>query len=160
VATRPSNPRNVDRHGWNLYEEYKRINERKLEEYSFVLGSKLAFKEIEEGGELVVIYEGELQLPKGVTLQVRKAFQTKRMGPGRGSLYVRGYSYRYNAHIKGKHTVLRFDNGHHPDEYHGHWFDIETGDEIERRVMSRDDFPVFSEVLDELDRLMRFTESS
>ena len=42
------------------------------------------------------------------------------------------------------------------DDYHGHWFDLETGEQTERRSVSRDDFPVFSEVLDELDRIMGY----
>ncbi len=157
MATRLPNPRNANRHEWNLYETYKRIHERKLAAYPFILDSSQSFKEFEYDGDLFVVYEGEFSLPKGVTLEVTKAFETKRMGRGRGSLYIRGFSYRYNAHIRGRGNVLRFDNGEDFEDYHGHWFDIETGEEISRVPMSRDDFPVFSEVLDELDKIMGFT---
>jgi hypothetical protein len=157
MATRSPNPRNVNRREWNLYEDYKRVHERKLAEYPFILDGSQSFDEIEFGGDLFVLYEGAFSLPKGVTLEVTKAFETKRMGPGRGSLYVRGFSYRYNAHIRGKANVLRFDNGDDPNDYHGHWFDIQTGEEVRRVSMHRDNFPVFSEVLDELDKIMGFT---
>jgi hypothetical protein len=157
VVARSPNPKHVNRRDWNLYEDYKRIHERKLAGYSFILGSSQAFNEIEWDGRLFVVYEGEFALPEGMTLQVTKAFETKRMGPGRGSLYVRGFSYRYNAHIRGKHTVLRYDNNDDFDDYHGHWWNKETGELLKRRSMSRDEFPLFTEVLDELDQIMGFT---
>lgn len=60
--------------------------------------------------------------------------------------------------VKNRHNILRYDNNDDFDDYHGHWFNVETGDETERRSMTRDDFPLFSEVLEELDQIMQFTE--
>ena len=64
--------------------------------------------------------------------------------------------YRYNAFLPGGHNVLRYDNGHYQkdDEYHRHEFDLATGEEISRRVITRLEFPVMHKVLDELMMLL------
>lgn len=158
MAARRSNPKHVGRHEWNTYEDYKRVNERKLAHFGFIKDSKIAFVEIDHEGDLFVRMDATLWLPKDVVLEVTKFFETGRRGPGQGRLYVRCISYRYNAWIVGKHNVLRYDNNDDFDDYHGHWWDKDTGDLIERRSMTRDAFPLFSEVLDELATIMEFTD--
>lgn len=158
MAARLPNPRHPNRHEWNTYENYRRVNEQKLATYTFIQEIELAFVEIDHEGELFIQMDATLWLSKRVILEVTKFFQTDRRGPGRGRLYVRCISYRYNARIRNRHNILRYDNGHDFDDYHGHWFNVATGDEIERRSMTRDEFPLFSEVLDELDQIMQFTE--
>ena len=157
MAPRLPGPKHAGRHEWNSYEDYKKVNERKLAQYPFIEDLKLAFMEILCEGALFVGMEATMSLPKNVMLEVTKYLATDRRGPGRGRLYVRTFSYRYNAWIKGKHAILRYDNNDDLDDYHGHWWDVETGEFLERRSMSRDEFPVFSEVLDELDEMMGFT---
>ncbi|MCH7484410.1 MAG: hypothetical protein IIA90_04595 [Chloroflexi bacterium] len=159
MATGSSNPRHANRHEWNRYEDYRQVNERKLAEYAFIEKIELAFEEIAFEGELFIEMNATLALPQNVILDVTKFFETRRRGPGRGRLYVRCISYRYNAWILGKHNVLRYDNNDDFDDYHGHWWDKNTGELIERRSMSRDDFPLFSDVLDELDEIMGFTDT-
>lgn len=157
MAARRPNPKHANRHEWNSYENYKRVNDQKLESYPFIEGIELAFVEIDYEGDLFIRMDATLWLPKDVVLEVTKFFETERRGPGRGRLWVRCISYRYNARIRNRHNILRYDNGHDLDDYHGHWFNIASGEEIERRSMSRNDFPLFSEVLDELDQIMNFT---
>lgn len=114
----------------------------------------MAFVEIEHEGHLFIRFDAILWLPKAVILEVTKLFETERRGPGKGRVYVRGVSYRYNAWIEGKHNILRYDNNDDLNDYHGHWWDKDSGDRLERRSMSRDEFPLFTEVLDELDEIM------
>ena len=59
----------------------------------------------------------------------------------------------YHFKISGKHTILRYDNGHTPDDYHRHVFDVKTGDLLIRESLCREDFPVLPEILDELERM-------
>lgn len=155
MAPRSPNPRHANRHEWNTYEDYRRINERKLTEYTFIQNSEVAFVEIDHEGDLFIRMDAVLHLPKSVILDVTKFFETIRKGPGKGRLYVRCISYRYNAWIQGKHNIL--DNNDDLDGYHGHWWNTDTGELIGRRSMSRDEFPLFTEVLDELDALIGFS---
>ena len=157
MAPIPPDTPHAGRHEWNTFENYGHINDRKLTEHPFVDHAEVTFEEIVFEGDLFIAMEATVHCPDGVILEVTKVFETKRMGPGQGRLYVRAFSYRYNAWIKGKHNVLRYDNSHNLDEYHGHRFDLDTGELLTRRMMSRDEFPLFTEVLDELQEI---TESA
>lgn len=89
---------------------------------------------------------------KGVEVDVTKFLETRPVGKGR--MQVRGFSYCYNAHIAGKHNVLRYDNNHDFEDYHRHVFDINTGSEIKRIPIKRSELPTLAEFLDELEKLM------
>ena len=143
------------RHEWNTFENYGHINDRRLTEHRFVDHSEVTFEEITFEGDLFISMEAIVYCLKDVILEVTKVFETKRMGPGGGRLYVRAFSYRYNAWIKGKHNILRYDNSHDLDEYHGHRFNPDTGELLTRRTMPRDEFPLFAEVLDELQEIVK-----
>ncbi len=96
---------------------------------------------------------------RGVILEVDQWFQTRRLADGR--LQVRPFSFRYNASIRGRHNVLRYDNGHSLNEYHRHSFDLATGRERPRELLSRSEFPLLVQVLDELESLLsRHSEGS
>lgn len=89
MATRRSNPKHVGRHEWNAYEDYKRVNERKLADYPFIEDIELTFVEIGHGGQLFIRMDAILRLPQGVVLEVTKFLETQRRGAGRG----RGYTF-------------------------------------------------------------------
>lgn len=154
MASRLSGTQNPGRHDWNTFENYGHINERRLDEHPFVESSEVTFSEIEAEGDLFIVMDATVHCRKNVVLEVTKYFETMRRGRGEGRLYVRTQSYRYNACFRGKHNILRYDNAHELDEYHGHWFDLETGHPIDWRAMSREEFPLFSEVLDELQEMV------
>jgi len=140
-----------DRHGWNSYENYKEIHESRLTAHSFVDHSRpntIAFEFYELEGELYMEMNGEIHCKHMVVLEVTKYFETRWTRGGR--LQVRCFSYRYNASIVGEHNVLRYDNAHDPDEYHRHVFDVATGEPVRMECMTRNDFPLLSEILDEL----------
>jgi hypothetical protein len=164
MASIPPNARTADRHGWNRYERYRQIHERVLSQdfpYLTPDSINITFEELETaGGEFWVHIYGWVYCPKGVVLEVEKYLETERRGPGRGTVYVRGVSYRYNAWIEGKHNILRYDNGHSLDDFHGHWYDLETGREIRQKALTRNEFPLMSEVLTELAGIVGFGEES
>lgn len=87
--------------------------------------------------------------PNAVVLEVEKYMETR---DANGRLLVRTFSFRYNAYIKGKHNILRYDNGHDFDEYHRHVYDVQTGEQIISELLERSDFPVLSDILDELEK--------
>ncbi len=60
--------------------------------------------------------------------------------------------YAYNAWHPGGHNVLRYDNQHigEDDAYHRHQFDPKTGKQIDYRTLTRIEFPVMHQILDEL----------
>ena len=140
-----------DRHGWNSYENYRQIHESRLAAHPFVDLSRpntVAFEFYELEGELYLEMNGEVFCKHGVVLEITKYFDTRRTRGQR--LQVRCFSYRYNASIAGKHNVLRYDNGHDFDEYHRHVFDVTTGRPVLEQHLTRNEFPLLSEVLDEL----------
>ena len=64
---------------------------------------------------------------------------------------IRGRRYAYVGWVPGRHLLLKYHNLHaDPEEYHHRIYDPNTGREIAYEVLQRYQFPVFSEVLDEL----------
>ncbi len=87
-------------------------------------------------------------------IRVNKLLDVRRR---HGHVQVRGLDYNYHARIpqgrserKGR-NVLRYDSGHShtPDVFHRHEYDSETGEDT-LTLMTRDEFPVLSEMVDEL----------
>ena len=143
-----------DRHGWNSYQNCREIHEARLAAHPFVDHSRpntIAFEFYEFEGELYMELNGQIHCRNGVVLEVTKYFETRWTRGGR--LQVRCFSYRYNASIAGKHNVLRYDNGHDLDEYHRHVFDVTNGQPVLEEHLTRNEFPLLSEVLDELARM-------
>lgn len=122
----------ADRHGWNSLENYRSIHENRLNNHSFLDPNRphtVAFDFFEVEGDLFVRVAGEIHCRGGILVEVEKYLET--YAARNGQIFVRGFSYRYNAYIPGKHNILRYDNGHDLDEYHRHIWDIESGAEIE-----------------------------
>ena len=91
---------------------------------------------------------GNVYCQNGVTLLVEKWFATRYIG---GLLQVRGYRYRYIGYIPGDSWVLKYHNLHEDqDEYIHRARDPDTG-HVQSETLSRSQFPVMSEVLDELE---------
>jgi hypothetical protein len=94
-------------------------------------------------------------VPRALPSGVDKTLETK---IGRqGMLEVQGQRYAYNAYFIAKHNILRYDNGHlfHPSEFHRHAFDLKTGRETERQILSRVDMPTLAEFLTEAEQLVK-----
>lgn len=95
--------------------------------------------------EGVVICRGGVEIEVAKLLQVRVRL---------GQVEVRGLKYRYHARIFSGgvgRNVLRYDSGHAhtPGVYHRHEYDVDTGED-RLTTLTRDEFPVLSEMVDEL----------
>ena len=144
-----------DRHGWNSLENYQIIHETRLNNHPFLDPDRphtveFSYFELDDG--LIVQVAGEVFCLHNVTLEVEKYLETEDRA---GRIYVRGLSYRYNARVRGRHNVLRYDNGHDLNEYHRHVWDIRTGEEREFSIISRNEFPTLGEILDQLEGMFR-----
>lgn len=143
--------RQSDPHGWNSYDQYLNIEQSRLDNHPFVLSHNLRYDFYEYSGETYLRISGQVVCLNNVLLEVEKYLETRRTRPG--VLLVRTFSYRYNASVRGKGNVLRYDNGHDSDEYHRHVFDLETGEQAEYQLLDRFHFPTFPQILDELEEM-------
>lgn len=87
----------------------------------------------------------------GIEIEVRKLLDARLRA---GLIEVRGLKYNYHARIvEGTvgRNVLRYDSGHAhtPGVFHRHKYDLET-DEDHLTMLTREEFPVLSEMVDEL----------
>ena len=92
---------------------------------------------------------------RNVNLQVENLLETRYIGT-RGILQVRCYSFIYVAWIPGSHLVLKYHNHHaHLDEYIHRIYNVQTSQQTLYETLHRHQFPLFSEVLDELELTTR-----
>ena len=109
------------------------------------------FDDTEE--EDVVTQRGQVFCLRGVVLEVEKVMEVRYTG---GQRRVRTMSFRYAAWVRGGSSVLRYHNIHRGDnEYHHRVFDPVTGQEVFYEPLQRYQFPIFTEVLDELEVIIR-----
>jgi len=144
----------VDRHGWNSLENYLSIHENRLNEHSFLDPKKAHTISVQYhpfDGEIIVEISGDAYCQGDIVLEVGKYLETQEDSTGR--IYLRGISYRYHAYFRGRHNILRYDNGHDFDEYHRHEYDMQDGKEIGRTIITRNQLPTLGEVLDELEEM-------
>ena len=106
------------------------------------------------GGRIQLL--GALYCLRGVVLEADKRLNTRYFGR---TLKVRTYHYRYAAYLRGRHNLLRYHNTHQSDnDYHRVEFNPLTGALVRRSTMPRRQFPVLSQVLDELETMTRMLE--
>ena len=142
-------PRN-DPHDWNSWDHYLTIHENLLREHPFVVSDTLAFTNVAED---VISLRGTVQCQKNALLEVEKWFETRYSGH---TLRVRCHTYVYIGWLEGEHLLLKYHNVHrNQDEYHHRIYDPSTGTEVFHEVLERYQFPVFTEVVDELQALTR-----
>ena len=143
-------PGGGDRHGWNSWDHYRSIHERRLAEHTFVDRSKPHTLIFEESTRNQIVLHGQVFCFRNVTLEVEKWFETRHIGLVR---QVRCYSYRYVGWIQGGELALKYHNLHeNPDDYIHRVYNLDTGSQLLFEVLQRHQFPVFNEVLDELER--------
>lgn len=156
--SRSSIPERKDPHGWNTWDRYQTIHEKRLAGHEFVDHSQphtLEFTQDAATGRVHLL--GYLYCLRGVVLEVDKHLDSRYFG---ALLKVRGVRYRYAAWIPGGHPVLRYHNMHHYDDfYHHRVFDPHTGKRIFSEQIERYQFPTLSEVIDEIEVVTRALES-
>ena len=112
------------------------------------------FDDTEEEG--VITQRGQVYCLRGVVLEVEKLMEVRYTG---GHRRVRTISFRYAAWARGRNPILRYHNIHRGDsDYHHRVFDPNTGREVFYEPLQRHQFPIFSEVLDELKVITRDVE--
>ena len=146
-----SGPRK-DPHDWNSLENFIYVHETRLAQHPFVdhsRSSTLRFEEFVFDGATRISLAGDVFCHHNVVLEVDKQYATRIVG---GRRQIRGLRYRYNARVRGRHNVLRYDNGHAaaPEEFHRHFYRIADGEELERRILARHELPTFADILTEL----------
>ena len=148
--------RTRDPHGWNSYDNYGIIHAKLLEEHPFLDVSQrqtIAFNFLESDGVPYLRMQGRCYCKEGVILRTNTLLATRYAGR---VLQVRGVIYRYIARIPGKHLVLKYHNRHrNRNQYIHRAYNPETGEQILYEELTRSQFPVFSEVLDEAELLTR-----
>ena len=145
-------PSRNDPHDWNSWDHYRTIHDIRLSEHPFVASFQdtLAFTLLEDEG--ILFLEGRVFCLKDVILEVGKEFDLSRAG---NTLRVRCHTYRYVAWLPGEHLLLKYHNLHRDsNEYHHRIYEPNTGEEIAHEILKRYQFPLFSEVLDELQTLV------
>src|SRR3989442_3157158 len=130
------------KHEWNSYENYCIAHESVLDthRHPFINSHSVQIGLYAFFDSLLVVVWGEIECPNGIILTVEKYAETRVVGSGRRQrLQARTFSFRYNAHKKGHHPLLRYDNSHADDEYHAHYYDDATGIETENRPLTREE---------------------
>ena len=146
-----------EKHGWLRIDRYEAIHSGALERHRFVVEDRTRFARgpDERRGAPSITLIGALVCEAGIVIEVEKrlALRTRR----RGGEEVRTYFYNYNAYLPGRGNILRYDNAHlgAPDEYHRHEYDLATGVESSRTLLTREEFPTLIEVIDEVQRIAR-----
>jgi hypothetical protein len=138
-------------HEWNRLGNYLQAHHSALDAISFVIEDGIAVEQIEGRDRLIVRLAGRIVCRADVVVEVDKYLDTR--GGGR-RLEVRGRLYQYNAYVGGR-LLLRYGNCYphiDPDQFHRHIYDVKTGVERleERRILGRDEFPVLSRVVEEI----------
>lgn len=115
--------------------------------------SVLDFEDVASGGTPRISVAGVCYCRRGVILEVDTVLATRYRG---NILQVRGISYNYVARIPGRHLVLKYHNWHDdPDIYIHRAYNPRTGQQILYEELTRRQFPVLSEILDEAAALTR-----
>ena len=148
----PIPPPPQDPHNWNSFENYRYLHIKQLEEHPLVRFDR-SYLDFEVRQQLRAHYDlitvrGLIVCRNGFLLRIYKEGDIDR-SPSRR---VRMLVYSYNAWFPHRENVLRYDNMHKEerDVFHRHLFDPDTGRLISLRRMTRVEFPVMHQVLDEL----------
>lgn len=152
-------PQRADPHDWNSYDHYRTIHEVRLAEHPFVdhdNPNTIVFDDTETEG--IITQRGTVYCLRNVVLEVEKVMEVRYSG---GQRRVRTMSFRYAAWVRSGGPVLRYHNIHRGDnEYHHRVFDPVTGQEVLYEPLQRYQFPIFTEVLDELEVITRPLQTS
>jgi hypothetical protein len=143
---------------WHPWDDYRSVHDSHLRHHHFIANDRLTWVEIpDEAGALrSIILAGEIECLDGVTVQIRKSLEVQPDLHGRP--LVRGDRYSYQAYWPGDRGILRYDNANSdtPEEFHRHEYDLATGEEKLRTILSRAEMPRLSEFLDEVAELVGF----
>ena len=109
-------------------------------------------RNIQTGNELQIFLQGDIYCKGGVVLKVENRFETRTVG---GLFQVRGFRFGYIAYVPGETWILKYHNLHADEAEYIHRIRDPFTLHIESETIARNQFPVMSEVLDELEILAR-----
>lgn len=138
------------RHNPNRLGDYMNAHNRATEDFvrgGFVTRNGVA---IQQYGPGVLLIQGEYECAGGIVLEVWKELLVSE-GRGERALVRRG-NYSYNARLRGRGNILRYDSPHeHRACHHVHRFDtLDSGREEITLLQDEDDTPTLGDVLNEL----------
>lgn len=106
-------------------------------------------------GSDVLTIQGEISCRGMIVIRVQKDLAVLE---GEGwEAEVQTYQYRYNAFVRGKHNILRYDNTHkypgHSDTHHKHVYDVNTGKQLpgSPQFVGHGNWPTLGEVIGEVE---------
>lgn len=143
---------------WHPWEDYRSVHDSHLRYHPFIVEDALNWVEIpgDHGDLKSILLMGEIHCHNGVAIRVHKSLQVQADPNGRP--LVRGSRYSYQAFLPGERGILRYDNAHGdaPEEFHRHEYDLISGEEKPRILLSRDEMPRLSEFVDEVAEMVGF----
>lgn len=137
-------------HDWHSYEDYLTVHERHMQtlmDEGLVLRSRLS--RIEIGGKKLqkVQIRGRVECARDVVIVVDKWLEARYNH--RNQCEVRGFSYSYEACLRGGRQLVRYDSAHGLDRLHRHTYDPRTGKEIDEQPIALGDLPSLSDFIRE-----------
>ena len=153
--TKKRQKRNLkDRHGWNTLDDYNHIYHNYLDNHPFLDHTKplpeFTYYLSEENKDVYVVLDGYIYCNNDIVVEIKKTFETRIVASG--ILIIRCILYCYNAYIKANRCILRYDNIDKLSDYHKHTFNSD-GQELSRVSITRQQFPLLHEFIDELQKL-------
>jgi hypothetical protein len=143
-----------DRHGWNSLESYNAAYHGHLDNHPFIDYTyplpEVQLIASESNKNVYAVLNGSIHCKNNVLLEIRKIFHTRILT--NGITKIRCFSFCYHANIVGGRKLVRYDNQDRISDYHKHTFD-QYGNEISRTSMSRQQFPILHEIIDELEKM-------
>lgn len=111
---------------------------------------------LENIGSGVLAMTGEIGCRGQIVVQVEKYLL---IFDGEGlDANVQTFDYKYNAFVRGRNNILRYDNAHsypgHGDAHHKHMFDWQTGEQLPGfpEWVGENGWPTLGEVLEEVEQ--------
>lgn len=140
------------KHGPNKLSNYREIHStwmHRLASEGFVLSDGVTLTPFGDG---LFLMSGDIECAGDIVVEVTKLLQVV---DGHGTaVRVRTASYSYNAHLRGRGNILRYDSPHsdqHRPKHHVHRYDVLAGDRDGTVTdIGDDDWPTLGEVLEEL----------
>jgi hypothetical protein len=141
---------------WQSYEDYLTANANTLDkDPDSFLGDHTVETNLEYGprGSIVAVTKGDLLCHRNVEVAVEIYAETRKLKrPSRREMRV--ISVRYNAHIRGRHAILRYDDhGAGNEDWHVHRWDTALQTLVVVPI-TRADLPTLEELVLEVRNLM------
>lgn len=149
-----------EKHKPNRLENYFRAHDGKLKELQgmgFVKSVDLITDPRYPKKAAYMKMEGKIELDGGLRMEVRKLLRVRTALPDQDKFEIYTVEYSYSLIKAGHYTIFRYCSPHddfddtpaHHKQHHKHVFDPNSGDPVEIKVLTEDEWPTLGEALDE-----------